>query len=328
MMRLTTSLLLLATAILPVQSTTLTKCIEDNCLRAIRATNFPTRSGTADCSSYFATIVTPPVSTSWFDWEVITYDYTEVVTETVTTTLTTATTTITPQGSTETLTAEKRDEPITNPATAIPAYASPCSGSIRYSSACSCIGVTQTTITIPSPIRVLEKTVYITIPTLTTTTTITETSTVQVAATGFALRISATNFRNGQYLLVPSTQNNGLEISFATADNPVIRPTLFTITPEGALTNGTMSVYMLTPGGLPDAAGPVFGIKPPSSNLLLKCRIEQPSEELKCENGDFGRFVICSSTLYYGKVTRPITDYGCLPRFMVPIQLFAVWPPY
>ncbi|KAF4626502.1 hypothetical protein G7Y89_g11654 [Cudoniella acicularis] len=29
----------------------------------------------------------------------------------------------------------------------IPAYASPCSGSVRYSSACSCLGITQTTIT-------------------------------------------------------------------------------------------------------------------------------------------------------------------------------------
>jgi hypothetical protein len=35
--------------------------------------------------------------------------------------------------------------------TAIPAYASPCSGSVRYSSACSCVGVTATIVTEPVP---------------------------------------------------------------------------------------------------------------------------------------------------------------------------------
>jgi hypothetical protein len=37
----------------------------------------------------------------------------------------------------------------------IPAYASPCSGSVRYSSACSCIGVTATTTTAPTPTYVV-----------------------------------------------------------------------------------------------------------------------------------------------------------------------------
>jgi hypothetical protein len=37
----------------------------------------------------------------------------------------------------------------------IPAYASPCSGSVRYSSACSCIGVTHTTTTAPTPTTVV-----------------------------------------------------------------------------------------------------------------------------------------------------------------------------
>lgn len=35
--------------------------------------------------------------------------------------------------------------------TAIPAYASPCSGAVKYSSACSCIGATRTTITAATP---------------------------------------------------------------------------------------------------------------------------------------------------------------------------------
>ncbi|RVD87923.1 uncharacterized protein DFL_002126 [Arthrobotrys flagrans] len=229
MMRLTINFILIASLALPVRSTTTKKCVEDNCLRAIRATNFPTRPGTADCNSYFATIVTPPVSTSWYDSEYTVYDYTKVITETITTTLTTATTTILPAGSSQTF--EKRDEPITNTASSIPAYASPCSGSIRYSSACSCIGATHTVITVESPIRVFEHTVYITVPTLITTTTITKTSTIQTAATGFAIRVSASDFWD---------------------------------------------------------AGNLFAITPPSSNLLLKCRIEEPSGEIKCENDEFG----------------------------------------
>ncbi|KAK6513891.1 hypothetical protein TWF506_008322 [Arthrobotrys conoides] len=327
-MRLTTSVFLIASTVLPVRSATLTKCIEDNCLRAIRATNFPTRSGTADCISYFATIVTPAVSTSWYDSESTVYDYTEVITETITTTLTTATTTILPNGGSQTL--KKRDEPITNTATSIPAYASPCSGSIRYSSACSCIGATHTVITAASPIRVLENTIYITVPTLTTTTTITKTSTVQIAATGFAIRISATNFWDGQYIRIPPTENNGVQLLFTSATNPALPPTIFTLTPSGALSNGTNSIYLLTPGGLPYAAGDLFAIKPPSSNLLLNCRVEESNGEIKCENGEFGRFVICSSSssILYGRITRTLAEYPCLPRFLTEVRLFAVWPPY
>ncbi|KAK6339648.1 hypothetical protein TWF718_009043 [Orbilia javanica] len=324
-MKLTASIFLIASIALPVHSATSTKCIEDNCLRAIRATNFPTRPGTADCYSYFATTVIPPISTSYYDSEYTVYDHTEVITETVTTTLTTATTTVLPEPSTQTF--EKRNEPITNTNTAIPAYASPCSGSIRYSSACSCIGATHTVTTIESPIRVVENTIYITVPTLTTTTTITETSTIQTIATGFAIRISGSS-RNGQYIRIPETQYIGVGLSFASASNPIITPTLFTLTPSGALSNGTYSIYMLTPGGLPSAAGDLYAIQPPSSNLLLNCRIEQTNGEIKCENGDFGRFVLCSDSIMYGKVTRPLAEYPCLPRFLAEIRLFAVWLPY
>lgn len=33
----------------------------------------------------------------------------------------------------------------------IPAYASACSGSVKYSSACSCVGVTHSTVTVATP---------------------------------------------------------------------------------------------------------------------------------------------------------------------------------
>lgn len=50
---------------------------------------------------------------------------------------------------------EKRQAPATTTTTItpknVPAYASPCSGTARYSSACSCAGVTPVTITAPTP---------------------------------------------------------------------------------------------------------------------------------------------------------------------------------
>ena len=48
--------------------------------------------------------------------------------------------------------------PVTAYPTSIPTYASACSGSVRYSSACSCVGVTQSTTTVPAP----STTIYIT----------------------------------------------------------------------------------------------------------------------------------------------------------------------
>jgi hypothetical protein len=55
----------------------------------------------------------------------------------------------------------------------IPAYASPCSGSFHYSSACSCVGVTAMTTTVATP---------------TTTTTTTTSTTVTVVPTLIAIQ--------------------------------------------------------------------------------------------------------------------------------------------
>jgi len=81
-------------------------CNHDNCLRAVIASAFPTRSGSADCASYFLTTV-------------------------------------------ETNIAGQTVEVI--PPTNIPAYATACSGSVRYSSACSCVGATPVITAIPAP---------------------------------------------------------------------------------------------------------------------------------------------------------------------------------
>ncbi|KAK6514580.1 hypothetical protein TWF281_004778 [Arthrobotrys megalospora] len=95
---------------------TTTGCNANNCLRAVRATAFPTRPGTADCSSYFSTTIEEKTSTEYVGGvpTIVTYYETTIP-------------------------------------TAIPAYASACDGPVKYSSACSCIGVTPvTTVIIPT----------------------------------------------------------------------------------------------------------------------------------------------------------------------------------
>ncbi|MCJ1245925.1 hypothetical protein MMC30_003129 [Trapelia coarctata] len=124
------------------------KCNADNCLRAVRATAFPTRQGFLDCLVYQQTTITPAITT-----------------ETVTLTNTVAPPAIT-------FAKVKRDaEPLmgravgadgatTNSPTAIPTYASACSGAKRYSSACSCYGLPGFTNYAPTPTQ--TETVYVT----------------------------------------------------------------------------------------------------------------------------------------------------------------------
>ncbi|KAJ0269487.1 hypothetical protein CBS470a_013736 [Colletotrichum nupharicola] len=105
-----------------------TKCNADNCLRDVRASAFPTRSGIADCQAF------------------------QTVTSTVVTTTTVAA-----------AAAAKVKRAVVDPniritqvakraAPTIPAYASGCSNSARYASACSCAGVTASTKTVTSTV--------------------------------------------------------------------------------------------------------------------------------------------------------------------------------
>ncbi|KAK6527523.1 hypothetical protein TWF694_004506 [Orbilia ellipsospora] len=144
-----------------ISTTSSLKCEADNCLRAIRASAFPTRPGTADCSSYFRAIVTPTTVT-----------ISQTVT-TITVTQTVSTFTVLPTTTAPTtITAFKRKRQATGIPTSIPAYASPCSGSSRYESACSCIGLTRNTITLSTPTTTVSVTVT------STTTQIVATSSV------------------------------------------------------------------------------------------------------------------------------------------------------
>ncbi|KAJ6258579.1 hypothetical protein Dda_6625 [Drechslerella dactyloides] len=170
------------------------ECNRDNCFRAVINT---ARPGLIDCSSYLRATVTPPTSTftdtsTKTEWSTSTDPQTFTDTVHVTATETSTSTPVTTIDSTLTITrtlVAKRQQ--TETPSAIPAYASACSGSVRYSSACSCNGVFPTATTVAAPSTTVTETTTITStdvvsPTVTTvTTTITDhtTTSVVVAAT-------------------------------------------------------------------------------------------------------------------------------------------------
>ncbi|TPX12355.1 uncharacterized protein E0L32_007002 [Thyridium curvatum] len=119
-------------------------CNADNCLRAIAITRLGEATRQVrlyDCSSFLQATVTPAATTI-------------VTTSTVMTTVTSGAASIVPN---------KREDAPLAPRSAssekpIPAYASPCSGSVRYSSACLCAGATISTET--AEVETLTSTVY------------------------------------------------------------------------------------------------------------------------------------------------------------------------
>lgn len=121
----------------------------------------------ADCSSFFSTTVTPVVTTTVTQTSTSTSNY--VAMTTVTTTVQEgkkrqATTTVTA---------------ITKTPTAVPTYASACSGTVRYGSACSCFGVSRVTTTAPTSTSTVTVTVSTTVASTSTTTIVAATATAQ-----------------------------------------------------------------------------------------------------------------------------------------------------
>ncbi|KAK6543853.1 hypothetical protein TWF694_000580 [Orbilia ellipsospora] len=112
-------------------------CAADNCARRITGVqlNPPMTQRRADCSSFMAVTVNGAAAAS-------------------TTTVWAATVTVTRGADTKDTPANayykvKRSDAVTTEyitPTAVPAYATPCSGTSRYSSACSCWGITRVTI--------------------------------------------------------------------------------------------------------------------------------------------------------------------------------------
>ncbi|KAK6336643.1 hypothetical protein TWF718_009439 [Orbilia javanica] len=206
-------------------------CNADNCLRGVRATQYGDR-GLEGCLSYWRTTYTPPPSTE-YTTIVVSTTATSTDSITITTTVAETLTTLAPTTFTETIPTtftqtkslknnnqfEKRN-PVVQEGNTIPTYASFCSGTVRYSSACSCLGVsTISTVTAPTPITIstITETSITTIPTsiavetestTTTDATITlpsiSTTTVATGPTetvlAFALQIVSPPSYAGRYL--------------------------------------------------------------------------------------------------------------------------------
>ncbi|KAK6532861.1 hypothetical protein TWF281_007034 [Arthrobotrys megalospora] len=147
------------------------KCNADNCLRAIRATNpvFSTRSQSADCTSFFKSY-TPTVTAA-----------AKVFTPVVISAVDGFGVAGCVPGS-ETAELPETPPPPGPPGPTMPAYATPCSGVVRFSSACACI-----TATVSNP------------PSATTTTpTIIHTSTA--TALSYLLKVHDPNAEEALYV--------------------------------------------------------------------------------------------------------------------------------
>ncbi|RDW57513.1 hypothetical protein BP6252_13773 [Coleophoma cylindrospora] len=188
-------ILLVAMGALHVAYGALTVCNADNCLRAVRNTASAAR-GTADCSSFLIQTVTasgstitrtvtatssPSLTGSVTQTNTASYGTltsTELDTLTITPTVTISPTTSTQTSVATSVVFVRRD------INAVPEYASLCSGAVRYSSACTCIGVTaSSTVTVPGPISYTTVTSTSTLPTAVTILTKTASTTIPASST-------------------------------------------------------------------------------------------------------------------------------------------------
>lgn len=142
-------------------------------------------------------------------------------------------------------TVKKRD--VLETPTNIPSYASACEGAVGYSSACSCIGVKGTTVTVedPSTTKTVTKFEY-----TTTATEIISTKTETIAvvtATAFAIQIQNPNDFPGQYLKwAPVDGADGLKWTPNAS-----QASKFILQPDGRITSpyGNGEKYLVAYGG-------------------------------------------------------------------------------
>ncbi|KAH7307956.1 hypothetical protein B0I35DRAFT_413331 [Stachybotrys elegans] len=137
------------------------KCSSDNCGRAVTGlARGPAvySSHLADCAAFMQCTVTP-VDVTIISTVTQTLD---PVTETSITQLTqmvTLTETVTRGAAKRTVEPEVTSSPVTNCPTVVPTYASACSGTVRYASACDCAGYTRDFTTIEAATVVVKATV-------------------------------------------------------------------------------------------------------------------------------------------------------------------------
>ncbi|PVH87300.1 hypothetical protein DL98DRAFT_582011 [Cadophora sp. DSE1049] len=184
-------------------------CKADNCARAVTGTQRGLAAQTSaknDCSSFLKATVYPSTVTSTVTITVFPSTVTSTSFSTTTTIIQTVivgtssvvASTETDSTVVQTVTVNQRRAAASPQTTgtvrpsSVPTYASACSGVVRYSSACSCWGVTQTTTTMPTPATYRTITVSATASTtivslVTYTSTFSQTITTSATTTTTAL---------------------------------------------------------------------------------------------------------------------------------------------
>ncbi|KAK6352610.1 hypothetical protein TWF730_009430 [Orbilia blumenaviensis] len=295
-------------------TTTLVACNANNCLRAVRATNSPSR--TLDCSSYFKTTVTPATITHT-DFTTVTFTEEEAIylteTETEFATLTEQLyiTDISTEKTTTTITVAPPTPPakVKRQETAIPsnipAYASPCPNAAAYSSACSCIGVVATTITLDAPSTTVIETVSETVTLVETirvdatitTTDMTETQTSTISTTKTEVETARAtaciwqlqNGLPGQYVQFRFTSD--LHPGFTIPRFTTLRSdaTKFIISPDGRLSladGGTLTTYRL---GSFNKVSYIFKDHQPADTYPIFCTVSSLSV-VTCASATYSEF--------------------------------------
>ncbi|KAL2065716.1 hypothetical protein VTL71DRAFT_3386 [Oculimacula yallundae] len=199
-------------------------CNADNCARAVTGTRrgiIAQSSAKEDCSSFLKATVYPSNVTSTvfvtvFPGTFISKSFVTTTTTTQTVLAGTSTIVAATEKDTETaktMTVNQKRAVVTSfttePAspTLVPIYASACSGAVRYSSACSCFGVTPTTVTMVTPTFTKTVTISATLSTTivssvvltstfiqTVTESITTTTSSQVTATTTAAPVAGSAY--------------------------------------------------------------------------------------------------------------------------------------
>ena len=231
---------------------------------------------------------------------------------------------------TTTVAAVKAKRQVTVEPSSIPTYASACSGSVRYSSACSCIGVTATTITVatPSTTKTVSTTVTPTVVTLYTTlqtqTVVTTDSTVIVTTTDATAAVTSVSTVTANppstFELVASSGSYSGQYAYLSESGVIF----FTSDPTEAATFAFSASGILQDADGVDAyfyssysnsyAPIAFQSDDIPGLSALQCTISATSE-LSCINGAFSVLAVCGDLAILPTDSAEYTtdNYGCDP---------------
>lgn len=181
----------------------------------------------------------------------------------------------------------------TNSPSSVPAYASFCSGTVRYSSACSCAGITAATTTVP------QQTVT---TTSTSTVLVTPTSTVTVTTTN-TVTTSTTST-----IVIPTTltTTDATAISLTTTTTTVLATSTVTVAPiqtcyNFKISGGPRDGQYLTandPSNNPGAVGYSFITFTSDSTKIKSWKIRSDSKVYDGAQNVFG-WTTRNNALYY-----------------------------